>query len=243
MQKASFRAWLDQRHTANSVASRYSCAKRVEEQYGDLDEAYEADGLASILAKLAYSMTDSKANRPNPTQLKITGNPYNSLNSFKTGVRSYKAFRDSGGEAEVVREAAIELAAEEISERRTGKEFELERHLQESLRGEIEQLEPGLTIIDGGSERSVNSGDIDILAQDRSGALVVIELKRGLARREALGQITGYMGDLMLDEPNQVVRGLLVAADFDKSCRSGVRAIPNLKLRRYRFSFSFEHFE
>lgn len=240
MQTAAFRAWLSQRYTDNSVASRFSCAKRVEEQYGDLDEHYEADGLASILSKLAYSLSDMKANRPNPTPLKITGNPYASLNNFKTGIRSYKAFRDAGGEDDVVEVAAIERVAEQIAARRDGKEFEVERHLQESLRGEIEQLEPGLVIIDDGAERSVASGDIDILAQDRSGTLVVIELKRGLARREAIGQITGYMGDLMTEEPHLNVRGILVAADFDKSCVGSVRAIPNLQLRRYRFSFTFD---
>lgn len=240
MQTSAFKAWLAQQYTRNSAASRYSCAKRVEEHYGDLDEQYDVDGLSTLLSKLAYSLTDAKANKPNPTTLKITSNPYASLNSFKTGVRSYKAFRDSGGEAEVAADAAIERVAEEISARREGKEFELERHLQESLRGEIEQLEPGLAIIDDGSERSVASGDIDILAQDRDGTLVVIELKRGLARREAIGQITGYMGDLMVEEPHQNVRGILVAADFDKSCRGSVRAIPNLRLRRYRFSFNFD---
>jgi hypothetical protein len=48
------------------------------------------------------------------------------------------------------------------------------------------------------------------------------------------------MGDLMTEEPDAHVRGILVAADFDKSCVSGVRAIPTLKLMKYRFSFSFE---
>lgn len=70
--------------------------------------------------------------------------------------------------------------------------------------------------------------------------MVVIELKRDLARREAIGQIVGYMGDLMAEEPNQTVRGLLVAGDFDKSCQSAVRAIPNLELKRYRFAFTFD---
>jgi NAD(P) transhydrogenase subunit alpha len=34
--------------------------------------------------------------------------------------------------------------------------------------------------------------------------------------------------------------GLLVAAAFDKSCQSGIRAIPTLQLKQYRFSFTFE---
>ncbi len=69
---------------------------------------------------------------------------------------------------------------------------------------------------------------------------VQLKLKAGMAKREAVGQITGYMGDLMAEEPDTPVRGILVAADFDKSCQSGVRAIPALSLKRYRFSFTFE---
>ena len=162
------------------------------------------------------------------------------LNNYKTGVRSYKAFRDLGGEYEVATEAAIERASEEIKQKKEGKQFELEEHLQESLRAEITQLEAGLVVVDEGNERSVNSGDIDILAQDANGALVVIELKRGLARREAIGQVTGYMGDLIGEEPGTQVRGFLVAAEFDKSCLGAVRAIPGLKLKKYRYTFAFE---
>ena len=137
-------------------------------------------------------------------------------------------------------ENAIEVAGELIRERKEGRQFEVERHLQAELRKEISQLENGLTIVDGGSERGVESGFIDILARDIDGALVVIELKVGQAKREALGQIAGYIGDLMNEEDGAPVRGILVAADFDKSCRSGVRAFPSLKLMRYRFDFAFE---
>jgi hypothetical protein len=240
MQQAPFRAWLNDRFTTNSANSRFSCAKRVEEQYGDLDEHFESGLLDDVIAQLAYSLTDAKAGKPNPTKLQIEGNPYNVLNNFKTGVRSYKRFREEGGELAVATENALEEAVEALKAKHEGKQFELEKHLQESLRGEINQLENGLVIIDGGSEQSVNSGDIDILAQDEAGALVVIELKRGLAKRDAIGQITGYMGDLLAEEDNQKVRGILIAADFDKSCQSARLAVPNLQLKRYRFAFQFE---
>src|SRR5262252_5499937 len=48
--------------------------------------------------------------------------------------------------------------------------FGLERDLQNALRRHIGDLEPGLSIIDGGKERRVASGYIDIAAQDRDGA-------------------------------------------------------------------------
>jgi len=73
--------------------------------------------------------------------------------------------------------------------------FGLERDLQAALRKNIDQLEPGLSITDGGKEKQVASGRVDITAQDKQGSTVVIELKAGTADRETVGQILGYMGD------------------------------------------------
>ncbi len=236
-----FRKWLgDGRYTVASANTRFSYAKKVEEAYGDLDEQFERDGLKELVGLLAYSLTDAKLDRPNPTKIAVNGNPYNVLNNCKTGVKSYREFLETGGTAQVVEEEAIEIAGAAIASRREGKQFELERHLQESLRAEISQLERGLSIIDGDVERSVESGSIDILARDAAGGLVVIELKRGEAKRDAIGQILGYMGDLKIEEPDSVVRGIIVAAEFDRSCRSAVAAVPSLALRRYRYAFQFE---
>jgi len=52
--------------------------------------------------------------------------------------------------------------------------FGLEKDLQSALRGKIDQLEDGLEIIDGGKERTVKSGRIDITAKDRNGSIVVM---------------------------------------------------------------------
>lgn len=217
-----------------------SSAKRVEDSYGDLDEHYSNGSLDALIDSLRYSKADEKAGKPNPTKLSIGGNPYNVLNNFRSSLKYYKSFMDQGGAEGLVQEAAIEHAAEIIKSDKENKQFEVERHLQEELRKEISQLETGLVIIDGGNELGVESGNIDILAEDSFGRAVVIELKRGVAKREAIGQIAGYMGDLVNDEGFDKVRGILVAAAFDKSCKSAVKVIPNLELRTYRFNFTFE---
>ncbi|MFC3097262.1 endonuclease NucS domain-containing protein [Alteraurantiacibacter palmitatis] len=238
MKRGAFKAWLVANYSPNSAATHLSQARKVEEAYGDLDALFDAGDVEKVAAELNYSSQDAKLGKPNPSKISAGSNLYANLASYKSSLRCYARFREN--EEDFVSEAAIEIAGAAIKERHEGKHFELERNLQAELRREIAQLEAGLDIADGGMERSVESGFIDILARDRDGAFVVIELKAGLARREALGQITGYMGDLMQEEPDTKVRGILVAAEFDKSCLSGVLAVPLLKLARYRFNFSFE---
>jgi endonuclease len=116
--------------------------------------------------------------------------------------------------------------------------FSLERDLQMALRRTIEQLDPSLTIIDGDREQKVASGRIDITARDSDGAIVVIELKAGTADREAIGQVLGYMGDLMDDITP--VKGILVAREFQPRAVSAARAVPNLRIVQYGFRFNFE---
>ena len=72
-----------------------------------------------------------------------------------------------------------------------------------------------MRIIDGGVERIVDAGRIDITAEDRDGALVVIELKAGRADLPAVGQVLSYMGTAAPGE-DRPVRGMLVAGDFDE---------------------------
>ncbi len=131
-------------------------------------------------------------------------------------------------------ETEIEAELEEAEELKFG----LERDMQAALRQNIEQLEPGLTIIDCGSERTVEAGRIDITAEDRDGKLVAIELKAGAAGLDSITQILAYMGSL-LSGAQGPVRGILVAADFHRKVPLAAQAVPNLQLKRYSFRFSF----
>jgi len=117
--------------------------------------------------------------------------------------------------------------------------FRIERDLQEVLRkkNNIEQLEPRLKIIDGGKEQIVESGRIDITAEDNNGTTVVIELKAVKAGRRAIGQILAYMGDLSVGK--KPIRGILVAEEFSPQAIAA-RIVPNLQLKKYTFKFVFE---
>jgi hypothetical protein len=118
--------------------------------------------------------------------------------------------------------------------------FTLERDLQKALREHIQQLDDDLRITDGGKERIVASGRIDITAEDKQGAVVVIELKSGEADRSAVGQLLSYMGDLLAEDASKAVRGILVAPSFRDSVVAAARAVPSLQLKKYSIRFSFE---
>lgn len=117
--------------------------------------------------------------------------------------------------------------------------FALERDLQRALRGNIEQLEPGLRITDGGTERTVDAGRIDITAEDDGGNIVVIELKAGTAGMDSIGQVLSYMGSIESPEGKDV-RGILVAYDFDERLVMAAKAVPNISLKAYSVQFTFE---
>jgi RecB family endonuclease NucS len=116
-----------------------------------------------------------------------------------------------------------------------------ERDLKHALHKNIGQLETELKITDGGKEQIVKYGGmaepgfIDITAEDRKGATVVIELKKGKAGRRAIGQILGYMGIRMREKKRIRVRGILVAEDFSPQGIAAARPVPNLQLSRYTF--------
>lgn len=242
--KSSYRTWLEkQDYVAATVQAQMHRAGRVEEYYGDLDEHYDRDELRRVIGNLKYSTADERNNKPNPSKIPISGNTRNNLASYRNAIERYCRFRretqDEGTGPRIPTNK--EEDAHEPAEY-GGQLVGLERDLQAALRRAIEQLEPGLEIIDGGAERMVASGRIDITARDAHGAIVVVELKTGVARQKAVAQVLSYMGDIAEEEPDQKVRGLLVAGNFDNKARSAARMLPKavLSLRSYRVRFEFE---
>jgi endonuclease len=244
--KAGYRGWLEeQKYDAGTASSRMSNASRVEEHHGNLDEHYAKDRLASLVESLRYSTDDQRRKRPNPSKIPIDGDIRTNLASYKSAVALYRKFRDAAGELVDVPETAegrAEPAAGSVAEE-VGQRIGLERDMQAALRVEMDQLEQGLTIIDDGSERYVDSGFIDITARDAAGTTVIVELKAGPAGQRAVAQILSYMGDVAAEEESGKVRGILVASNFDAKAKSAARMVPSLILRKYsvRFLFSDGH--
>ena len=173
MRKEAFENYLKEADFApKTIHSRLWVLSTLEKRQGlDLDEEYEKDQLQSLLQLLNYTAEDAAMGRPNPTNMTIDpGRLPGRLSWYRSHVRSYIQF--SGGEAgsEFESEIAEMADAVEIT-------FGLEKDMEHALRQNIARLEPGLQVIDGGSERSVEAGFIDILARDADGHIVVIEIK------------------------------------------------------------------
>lgn len=236
--RSEYRQWLiGQKYAANTVSAQVHRAGRVEEFHGDLDQHYASDRMESLIETLRYSVEDGRRSRPNPTKIPIEGDIRNNLASYRNAIERYRTFRDSGHNLSDEPPAGRGTTSE-VSEE-TGQRIGLERDMQAALRIAIDQLEPGLTIIDDGAERSVESGFIDITARDQAGAVVVIELKTGVAGQRAVAQILSYMGDVAVEEAGTPIRGILVASEFDAKAKSAARVVPDLLLRRYSVRFTF----
>jgi hypothetical protein len=106
-----------------------------------------------------------------------------------------------------------------------------ERKLQLAVRGSLGKLEPGLVAIDGGRE----DGFRDITAKDRAGKTVVIELKAGMAGKDAVAQLLVYMGEVKAAQNPSGLRGILVACDFQATAKAAASVVPNISLKRYNF--------
>lgn len=239
--RSEFLPWLEQQYDHDVAEALLSRATRVERYHGDLDRAYETDRLEAVLASLRYTPQDERRRRPNPSRISFEGNIRSNINAFRAAVEQYRRFRAEVGGAPRADSAETGRAGSPTAslDDDGGQKINLERDLQAALRDQIDQLEPGLKVIDGGAARQVETGSIDITARDAHGRTVVILLKAGVAGQRTVGQILNFMGEVQAEEPDQPVRGLLIASTFDRKGRSMARMAPALSLRRYAVSFQF----
>ena len=68
----------------------------------------------------------------------------------------------------------------------------LERDLEDQIVSHLDILESGLTLVS--RQESSDVGRLDLLARDKDGRTVIIELKAGEAKDSSIGQIARYMG-------------------------------------------------
>jgi hypothetical protein len=91
-----------------------------------------------------------------------------------------------------------------------------EEELAGLLMAEPDRIEPGLTPLKQESARA--HGEIDILARDLAGRLVVVEVKRRTAELAAVTQLRRYVEELA-KRKGEAVRGILAAPGISENAK------------------------
>jgi len=125
--------------------------------------------------------------------------------------------------------------------------FALEKYLEEFLVTNWNSTELGkqydIYQEDGekvGQQYQKDTGNIDILAISKDKKeILVVELKKGRASDNVVGQIQRYMGYVKeeLAEDNQIVKGVIIALEDDLRIRRALSVTTNIEFYRYQVSF------
>jgi restriction system protein len=125
--------------------------------------------------------------------------------------------------------------------------FALETHLEDFLVQNWAATEFGsaydILEEDGeliGQQYPTDTGPMDILAISKDNKeLLVLELKKGRATDVVVGQIQRYMGYVIdeLAEPDQSVRGVIIAMEDDLRLRRALKVTSNIDFYRYQVRF------
>jgi|GEM_PF-4303617 len=95
MQEAEFENYMMGRLTEKVRIQRGYALKRIERAQGvDLDAEFEKDQLADLISKYSYSASDSRAGRPNPSNMDIDSDKLlTHLRWYKSHLTDYARFR------------------------------------------------------------------------------------------------------------------------------------------------------
>ena len=216
-----FRQFYIRQGSPNSANSYSSNLRKADQFCGGLDEKIEQMGGAGFV-RWAEAQSSGPFEGANATNV-------------RSAIRKYVAFSLQDLPTE---ESPLELIDE--ADALTSAVFRYEQELQVAVRNQIGSIEAGLTIADGGNERMVPTGRIDVLARDGEGTLVIIELKAGLCPKGAIEQALGYAADIDAEEGgDRPCRVLLIAGDFSERMLNAAKRIQGLTLFRYSVALSF----
>jgi len=120
--------------------------------------------------------------------------------------------------------------------------FSLERDLEDSLISQYEELFHDFYIFgdnNEGIQYQIGGKRIDLLLEHKTqNQLLAIELKAGIAKYEAFGQISMYLGLLKKEFPQKNIKGVIIAGKIDDSLKYAVTTNENIKIMEYKMELS-----
>lgn len=174
---------------------------------------------------------------------------------FKLGKNQYRVWDKQNDPAPIypnleeqpsITEAVDENEGDESSESLpSASEFAFERDLANYLAKNLESIEKGLTLFeeDGltGVEFNVGGRRIDLLAVDKDGNFVVIELKVSRGYDRTIGQLLRYMSWIKQNmATGKKVRGLIMASNITEDLKLAASMLPDVQLAEYELAFKIK---
>lgn len=210
------------------------------------EEHYPKLKSSGIKAHLVMMSTNDK------NRIHYTDKPENDL-FFKIGTGQFRLFeagKDPAPIRKIPNDSDERTEVEKDDDDQGGfgadREFAYERDLQSYLAKNLEQIEPGLTLFEdelsSGIEYPAGRRKIDILAQDKNGGLVVIELKVARSYDRVVGQLLNYVSWVKenLADPGQRVRGIIIGRKITEDLQLACLYISDLTLMEYELSVTLK---
>lgn len=250
--------WLDKHPGKSKVSAGLSCGAlwTVAKGLNKGDIIISPDGLgkyyvAEILDEYSYHHDAILPHRRTVKWYNQTIERSDMSDSLKNSTGSIGTISDISGYATELEELIgdkkqpVIVSTDETVEDPTV--FALEKHLEDFLVSNWKQTELGkkYNIYEEGGDLigkqyPTDTGFIDILAISKDKKeLLVVELKKGRASDNVVGQIQRYMGYVLeeLAEDNQSVKGIIIALEDDNRIRRALAVAPNISFYRYQVSF------
>lgn len=124
------------------------------------------------------------------------------------------------------------------------KEFLGEQEVYDFVAYDISKVKADLWLVDSPFQVRRPNWGMDILAKDTEDSLVYIKTKLKTAGSEAVDQVRRNMAGLRETfSPTKLVKGIVIAKDFDNEAKNAAGEVPPVALLRYKWEKSWLQFE
>lgn len=253
MKTKEFKKWLeDNGYGTNTISSRLSNVRTIEDAYGDLDQQMMKDSCQSIIDELSYSREDEYMNRQPRHKIQINGNIRNGSATYKQALKRYQQFYQETSSSKIVFNSDFEKLAHEIYDKINSFEHKLlnKKHLeiyetpllQEDLFKSLKQQFPDIKweIEKVYDEINKINDRIDILGTVDESHCIVIELDPPRAdsiSKKFVSRLALY-SDVNLIYitacyPNEIVEKTKEYKKYFKYCETIMRCLDDTNLEKY----------